>query len=264
MTLDLTTILNNIAGKDLETIREGLNAIRSADEKFSDEELQIITDGVGSLFFIDHYERPDLQPAIDEGIALLGEMGAGVIPLIMATFENSDMKANLCYAKVLGEIGVPAIPYLIKSYRESTDPFQKSYAIYALGKIKDKAILAVLNDVIEASGSHHLEVKDSAIRALGKTMELIGEKDISSSTRDTIFNQLWYSIADTHATIRAKTIRSLLKMGRSGLLTPEQHDKFMVACRRITGEEGRQVWDTAFIVRKEALEAMEEMAVTKS
>ncbi len=252
--------LQKIAGHDLETIMAGLDGIRAGIGEFGRDDLLQVVDTVGSLFFIDHYERPDLQPAVDLAVELLVEAGADIIPYIMDAFDNSDMKANLSFAKVLGGIGVAAIPHLIELYRHSDDPYKQSYALYALGKIKDRAILAVLPDVIQAVDSHHLEVRDSAIRALGKTMELIDDKHIATDRRDAIWEKLFHCLSDPHATIRAKTIRTLSKMEAGGLLSSEQGQQFELVCQRVAGLDHRNRWDRAFIVRKEAQEALEGLA----
>ena len=252
--------LQKIAGHDLETILAGLEGIRPRIDKFGRKDLLLVADTLGSLFFIDHYERPDLQPAVDLAVELLIKAGADIIPYIMDSFENSDMKANLSFAKVLGGIGVAAIPPLIEFYRHSVDPYRQSYALYALGKIKDRAILAVLPDVIQAVDSQHLEVRDSAIRALGKTMEQIDCRDISTDQRDVIWEKLFHCLSDPHATIRAKTIRTLNKMGKCELLSSDQGEQFQLVCRRVAGVDDRNRWDRAFIVRKEAQEALEDLA----
>ncbi|MEE9464150.1 MAG: HEAT repeat domain-containing protein [Candidatus Neomarinimicrobiota bacterium] len=251
--------LDKIEGHDLKTIMAGLGELEPGIHEYSGDDLLQVADVLSSLFFIDHYERPDLQPAVDRAIEIMAKAGANIIPFIMDSFENSDMKANLSYAKVLAGIGVAAIPHLLEVYHHSEDPYKQSYALYALGKIKDRAILAVLPDVIQAMDSEHLEVRDSAIRALGKTMELISEKDISSDRRDTIWYKLFHSLSDPHPTIRAKAIRTLCKMNRGGLLSADQREQFKLVCERVAGVDDRNLWDRAFIVRKEAHEAMQEL-----
>ncbi len=248
--------LAKIEGHDLKTIMDGLKEIEPGIHGYGKDDLAQVADALSSLFFIDHYERPDLQPAVDRTIEIMAAAGAEIIPFIMDSFEHSDMKANLSFAKVLAGIGVAAIPHLLEFYHHSDDPYKQSYALYALGKIKDRAILAVLPDVISAVDSEHLEVRDSAIRALGKTMELITEKDISSDRRDIIWDKLFHSLSDHHPTIRAKTIRTLSKMNLGGLLSTDQREQFKLVCERVAGVDDRNRWDRAFIVRKEAHEAM--------
>ncbi len=252
--------LDKIAGHELETIMAGLNDIQAGIHSYHQDDLLVITDTLGSLFFIDFFDRPDLQPAVEAAIDILAEAGPEIIPFIMETFENSDIKANISFAKVLGKIGVPAIPHLVEFYRQSDDPYKKSYALYALGKIKDKAVLATLPDIIQAVESEHLEVRDSAIRALGKTFELITPKDISTSHRENIFNLLFACISDSHSSIRAKALRTLGQMAGASLLTDDQRTQLSMACSRITGQNENYRWDRAYIVRKEAQEVLELLA----
>jgi HEAT repeat protein len=260
MSNDISLTLNKLAGHDLDTIMVGLKDIKANIHSYSTDQLLEVTDSLGSLFFIDSFDRPDLQPAVETAIDILAETGPDIIPYIMDTFENSDIKANISFAKVLGKIGVPAIPHLVEFYRHSDDPFKKSYALYALGKIKDKAVLAILIDVMQAVQSEHLEVRDSAIRAIGKTMELITPKDISTSRRDDIFDLLFNCIADHHSAIRSKATRALGKMEKAGLLADSQSSQLHTACKRITGQDENYRWDHAFIVRKEAQEVLNFLA----
>ena len=258
MPSNIKPTLKKLAGHDLETIMSGLKDIQVSIHRYSKEDLYTVTDTLGSLLFIDSFDRPDLEPAIEAAIDILAKAGPEVIPYIMDTFENSDIKANIAFAKVLGKIGVPAIPHLLEFYRHSDDPFKKSYALYALGKIKDKAVLAVLTDVIQAVQSEHIEVRDSAIRALGKTMELIECKDISTERRNNIFDLIFNCVSDHHSTIRAKAIRTLGKMEKCRLLTDTQRSQLQTACLRITGQNENYRWDRAFIVRKEAQEVLDQ------
>ncbi|MFC1543040.1 hypothetical protein ACFL4K_00710 [Candidatus Neomarinimicrobiota bacterium] len=140
----------------------------------------------------------------------------------MDSFENSDIKANISFAKVLGKIGIPAISHLVEFYHQSNDPCKESYALYALGK----------------------------------TMEIVVGKDLSTARRNEIFNLLFGCIADVHSTIRAKAIRALCKMDKGRLLTDVQRSQLSTACRRITGQDENYQWDRAFIVRKEAQGAL--------
>lgn len=261
MSANIQEALDKIAAHDLDTIMLGLDQIRESIHSYGEDELLIITDTLGSLFFIDCFDRPDLQTAVETAIEILAEIGPDIIPNIMDTFENSDIKANIAFAKVLGKIGVPAIPHLVEFYRHSDDPLKKSYALYALGKIKDKAVLAILIDVIQAAQSEHIEVRDSAIRALGKTMELISPRDLSTDKGTEVFNLLFGSISDHHSTIRAKAIRSLGKMDKAGLLTEEQQVKLHTACRIIVGKDENYRWDRAYIVRKEAQEVLSQVNI---
>jgi HEAT repeat protein len=261
MSANIQEALDKIAAHDLDTIMIGLEQIREGVHSYGEDDLLLITDTLGSLFFIDCFDRPDLQTAVETAIDILAEIGPDIIPNIMDTFEGSDIKANIAFAKVLGKIGVPAIPHLVEFYRHSDDPLKKSYALYALGKIKDKAVLAILIDVIQAAQSEHIEVRDSAIRAIGKTMELISPKDLATGKRVEVFNLLFGSMSDHHSTIRAKAIRSLGKMEKAGLLNEEQRGKLHSACHIIVGKDENHRWDRAYIVRKEAQEVLSQAGI---
>jgi HEAT repeat protein len=259
MSLNLQKVLDKICARDLKTILEGLEEIHQHQMEFSRENLFLIADTLGSLFFIDNFDRPDLEPGVERAIEVMAEIGPDIISYIVETFENSDIKANICFARVLGKIGVPALPHILELYRKSDDSYRKSYALYALGKIKDRAVLAALPDISEALDSSELEVQDTAIRTLGKLCGLITSRDLSTYQREHLFSKLFINLSHHAPTIRAKSVRTLGKMYLSGFLNDEQKDSLRKACLRIVGQDENFEWDRSYIVRKESTEILNEM-----
>ena len=71
-----------------------------------------------------------------------------------------------------------------------------------------------------------------------------------------IVERLRTNLADKNPAIRAKAVRSMGKLARTGTCPPNK--RRVVRClHRILGEDEAYEWDRAYVVRKEAREALE-------
>jgi hypothetical protein len=59
--------------------------------------------------------------------------------------------------------------------------------------------------------------------------------------------------------VRAKAVRSLGKLVRAAYLAPAQEERVRLAVLRILGRDEAHEWDRAFIVRREAEEALQHL-----
>ena len=64
------------------------------------------------------------------------------------------------------------------------------------------------------------------------------------------------NLADPNASVRAKAIRGMGKMARHGHLTETEREQLKAVCNHIKGADKDGNWDRAYIVRKEADEAL--------
>jgi hypothetical protein len=64
------------------------------------------------------------------------------------------------------------------------------------------------------------------------------------------------NLADRNVGVRAKAIRSLGKLARQGHLRPEEREVVGKACHSLIGDDEAFDWDRAFVVRREAEEAL--------
>jgi len=74
--------------------------------------------------------------------------------------------------------------------------------------------------------------------------------------RERFKERLHVNLADSSSGIRAKAIRSLGKLGRYGHLTEAEREKLRDLCHLTLGTDENHEWDRAYIVRKEAAEAL--------
>ena len=75
--------------------------------------------------------------------------------------------------------------------------------------------------------------------------------------REQAFGSFMTATRDPNPGIRAKAVRGLGKMAGGGLLDREHFKKAEGRIRQVLGMQKAYSWDTAFIVRKEAEEALE-------
>ena len=100
------------------------------------------------------------------------------------------------------------------------------------------------------------EVRDRAARALGKIAEAVPADQLGEDRRAEIFEVLFRTLSDVQPAVRAKAVRSLGKLVRAAYLTPAQKERVRLAILRILGRDEAHEWDRAFIVRREAEEAL--------
>ena len=81
-------------------------------------------------------------------------------------------------------------------------------------------------------------------------------EQLGDRRRTEIYDALFRALDDKHAAVRAKAVRSLGKLALAGYLAGEQEEKLKTALRRMLGEGDAYDWDRAYIVRREAEEAL--------
>jgi hypothetical protein len=220
-----------------------------------ESDLRRVVEGICSLFYVDTKDRPELEPALEIALEVLAECGERVVPHLLEFMRGSDLKSHFYLARTLGRIGAPALPRLRRFIATEEDPYSRAFALYALGKMRNAAVHVALPEVVGSLMHPDREVRDSAARTLGKIAEVVPPHLLSERRRAEIFEALLRSSGDHEPAVRAKSIRSLGKLVRAGYLTPEQLGEVERVARSVLGENGWN-WDHAYIVRREAEEAL--------
>ncbi len=246
-------IISLLSSENKEKILKGLFEI---EKNIDNIPVEAVEDVIASLFFIDLGDHPEMVDVKDKATKILSMFGPKVIPFCLKSLEESDMKAALNFARVLGYIGKDAIKPLIEEYYKTNDPDIKSFILYALSKIRDKEIKEAIPLVISAMSSDNREIRDTATRTIGKFFEVLDKDDVDPILVETIFNLLLIRASDNYSPIRAKAVRSLGKMAKKGVLNDKQREIVRKLCLRILGKDENFDWDKAFIVRKEANETL--------
>lgn len=248
-----------LASKRPDEVREGLRLAQMEISQVGTSEAKSLFEMVSALFYIDTLDHPELIAILDEAINLTVRFGPWIIPMLIDNLDEGDIKAQWAVAHVLGRIGEDAIEPLMKAYASRDNPSLRSFILYAMGKIKSSQIVQVAQIAVDSAQSAHIELRDTACRALGKIIESIPPDSLSQYLKLQFLKCLYANLADPNASLRSKAIRSLGKMAKYGHLNDSEREQLKTACRRITGTDGNNDWDRAFVVRKEAEEALADM-----
>jgi HEAT repeat protein len=247
-----------LSSTDPEEVSVGLDKVRARMPRASDEEKRRYVEMISVLFYIDTLDHPEYLAVVEDAIGVVGNVGTPAIPVLMQELEAGDVKAQMAIGQALGRMGAEAIGPLMQEYTETCPaPGCRAFVLYALGKIKSPLVSQALPAALEAAGADDQELRDSATRALGKFAESIPAGKIAADTLLALIERLRLNLADGSPAIRAKAVRSLGKLAKYGHLSAEQCDQLAVTLQRILGEDEHYEWDRAYIVRKEAREALQ-------
>jgi len=256
MNLDnLAAALRLLQSDRPDAIGEGLEALRTCMGGLPEADFRGAVEELCSLFYVDTADRPDLQPLLDRAVEVLAAQGPRVVAQLLELMKGSDIKSHLHLARTLAAIGHAALPAL-RRVIATEDPYSRSFALFAVGKVHDPAVREALPEVIGSLMHPDKEVRDSAARALGKIAEAVPADQLAEDRRTEIFEVLFRTLSDVQPAVRAKAVRSLGKLVRFGYLAVAQEQRVRLAVLRILGRDEAYEWDRAFIVRREAEEAL--------
>jgi HEAT repeat protein len=236
-------------------IGDGIEYLRTHMGSLPEAEFRETVEQICSLFYVDTADRPDLQPLLDRAVAVLAAQESRVIAQLLELMKGSDIKSHLYLARTLAYVGQAALPAL-RRVIATEDPYSRSFALFAVGKVHDPAVREALPEVIGSLMHPDKEVRDSAARALGKIAEAVPAEQLAEDRRTEIFEVLFRTLSDVQPAVRAKAVRSLGKLVRAAYLAPAQEERVRRAILRILGRDEAHEWDRAFVVRREAEEAL--------
>lgn len=245
-----------LASTTPEELRQGLELARKEISRIGSSEARPLFEMVTATFYIDPLDRPDLAPILNEAISLVVGFGKWVIPVLVERLDAGDIKAQMAIAQALGRIGADAIEPLMAEYQSSSDPARRAFVLYALGKIKSPKIVQAARLALEAAQSSDVELRDTATRAIGKLAESIPAGQLAEEIRLGFVETLQDNLSDPNPGIRAKAVRSLGKLARFGHLSEPEREQLKATCKLILGQDDRHEWDRAYIVRRQAEEAL--------
>lgn len=254
----LHTIGNLLSSHDPADLQRGLALARTAATTTAGPELcGQLCELILPIFYIDPLDHPEHVPVIEEAIRVIAGLGEAIIPTLIQNLEMGDVKAQMAIAQALGQMGARAIDPLIAEYNSTCpDPSCRAFLLYALGKVKAAEIVKAVPLAVEAARSADLELRDTATRALGKFVESIPAGGLPEELRRAMLEVLLANVGDYSAGVRAKAVRSLGKLAKYGHLSGRERWELAALLRRILGEDERFEWDRAYVVRKEAKEAL--------
>ncbi len=248
----LKNALKKIAQPDKGKMIQGLKEIEPEILKMKEKEFKETVFAVSSLFYVDPIERPDLQEIVDKATQIIASLKGKSFPYLFSMMLDSDFKKDFNIAKTFGLIGEEAIQPLLDAFKKSEDQAQRTFILYALGKVKVPQVKMALPILIKSLEDENREIRDSAARTIGKTMEVIPPDQLVKDEKSEIFENLVKKLSDEEAGVRSKSIRSLGKMAKFNFLDEEQIKRLKEIVDRTLGIDESYQWDRAYIVRKEA------------
>jgi len=254
---DYRAIEKLMASRQPEEVRRGLALAREEVSKIGPDEAGPILEIVSTIFYIDPLDRPDLVPVLDEAISLVAGFGKKVIPVLLQCLEAGDVKAQLAFGQALGRMGEEAIGPLMAGYEHACDAACRAFILYALGHVRSPEVVRAAPLAIRAAQASDQELRDTATRAIGKFAEVIPPERLPAELRDGFVEQLQLALADPNPAIRSKAVRSYGKLARHGHLTADEREQLRTTLLHILGEDEHFDWDRAYVVRREAREALE-------
>jgi len=253
---DLDRLVEQLHDADVAVV---LQAVWRAEERLAgspDAEFRQTLEALLSLFYVDLVDRPDLEDAIDRVVEVVARQGARAVPVLLAQMRSSDIKSHLHLARSLAHMGREALPALRELAATDEDRYARTFALYALGKMSCPEVVQSLPEVIGGLMHPDREVRDTAARTLGKIARVAPLAELTRRRRQEMFEALLRATHDREAPVRAKAMRSLGVMGEVGLLDEEQKGQVERGLRAALGESDEGHWDQAYIVRREAREAL--------
>ncbi len=251
------TISNLLSSHDPADLRRGLALVKTTAPQADAEGCERLCELILPLFYIDPLDHPEHLPVIEEAILVVAGLGEAVISVLIQNLEMGDVKAQMAIASALGWMGARAVNPLVSEYLTTCpDPSCRAFLLYALGKVKAPEVVRAAPLAVEAAHSADLELRDTATRAIGKFAESIPPGDLPEDVRQALLEALQANLGDYSAGVRAKAVRSLGKLAKYGHLTGRERWELAGRLRRILGEDERFEWDRAYVVRKEAKEAL--------
>ncbi len=242
---------------DPEKLRQGLALVREEIARVGSRAARSLFEQVSMLFYIDPLDRPDLLPVLDEAVDLVVGFGDWVIPVLVEKLDAGDVKAQMAAGHALGRIGADAVQPLVEEYAVASDDSHRAFILYALGKIRSPRVMEAARLALEAAASPDLELRDTATRALGRFADATPPAEMPEALRLEFVARLEANLADRNTGVRVKAIRALGKMARRGHLRPAEREVLGKACHRIVGDDEAFDWDRAYVIRREAEEALQ-------
>ena len=240
-----------------DDLRRALQAVRLEVSRVGTQAARPLFEFVSSLFYIDPLDRPDLASVLDEAISLVIGFGDWVIPTLVENLDQGDVKAQMASAEALGRIGADAIDPLMEKYHSSQDPDTRAFVMYGLGKIQSPLVARAADLALAGARSRELELRDTATRTIGRFAEAIPTGTLQVEILEGYYRVLRKNLADPNKGVKAKALRSLGKLARYGHLSEDQKRSMQDIALNLLGEDDEFRWDRAYVVRKEAREALE-------
>ncbi len=252
----IAEIHEKLCAHDAHTVLEGLIDLNRSIPKLDKEARERFAAAASALFYIDTFDMPEFTPVVDMAVKVVAGMGSELIPYHLQEMQGTDFQSLLCFARVLAALGTESVHPILQACEDSEESHLLVGAVYALSKIRDESVLKGFPLIVDLCKSPAKELRDTAVRALGKLFEHLPSSCFSTDQNRQAFESLMKATYDSSPGIRAKGVRALGKMEDRGLLGDKARRRAEVRMHQVLGRHENYTWDTAYIVRREAEEAL--------
>jgi HEAT repeat protein len=237
---------------------EGVNEAEKIMSSLEEDDFLATVEALTALFYVDTHDYPDFEPLVNRTSEVLSNLKERAILPLIDKLDGSDLKFEMNVAHTLGKMGAAALRALIETYENSDDINTRIFSLYAISKIKDPVVGDAVNLLIEATSDSNREIRDTAVRTVGKMAEITPASKLPDYIRTKLFDGVENGTNDRVSAVRAKAMRSLGKMAKYGYLNTEQKEGLSLTAHNLLGH-GEPEADSAFIVRKEAMFALQQL-----
>ena len=165
---------HGLRSREASKLEAACNSARKHAASFSDSQIQEVADGLTSLFNLEPATHPEFAPVVSCAMDTLAAMGPKVVKVLVQDLADSDLDVNSLITQTLAKLGRPATVELIQEFRNNSDPYRRSTALFALSLINDPALIEVFPEVVSALDHDNPELRDTAARAIGNMVECLG------------------------------------------------------------------------------------------
>lgn len=252
----LTAICERLRGNDPHVVLEALIELSRSIPELGGEDRRKLASTVSNLFCIDTVSLPEFTSVVDMAVRVVTAMGPALIPHHLEEMRGTDFKGLFCFARVLAALGTESVKPILEACDGADDDHLLVGALYALTKIRDESVMKGFPLIVDLCNSPKSEVRDAAVGTLGELVEHLPSLCFSQKQRKRAFEALLAATRGPTPGTRAKGVRGLGKMADKGLLSAQARQRTLNRIRQVLGRHKGYTWDTAYIVRKEAEEAM--------
>ncbi|MFH1675594.1 MAG: hypothetical protein ABIC40_01125 [bacterium] len=251
------SLIKRFKSRDTNELIQACKEAASHAGDFDMGQMEKISDALVSTFYFDTADHPELSGVIDAAVDALVALGPSATDVLISELTDTDLKANLLIIRTLSKMGESAYIALAGRFLTEKDPYLKSLALFGLSKMNDPGLLEIFPDVVRLLAHENPELRDTAARTVGKLVDQFPSGQLAEPSVREAFENLTELINDPNAGIRSKAVRTIGKLGSAKYLTMKQEQKAIELLSGLLGIDGKHEWDRAFIVRKEAEEAFE-------
>ncbi len=248
----IDNIINGLKSEDEVSISVALDEIEQLSGLTDDDKIALAS-ALALLFYRDHVGMSEMISLANRAEKQITRFGPVVIPFLIDELVSADAESCAHLGRAIAVNGANAIAPLLDVWnRKRTDQYALINLTQALAYFRIPEVLQALPEILVAAESDNYQLSSNAINAMGKLVVRIDPNLFDEALRQQMFDISFARLSDSRSLVRMQAARTLGKLMEKGLLTNTQKEQLRTAYCAITGKDGSNDWDDAYIVRHEA------------